>query len=79
MDCPKLEEAFVNSYTGKVLGVIFDTKKHAWRLPEQKIDENCEMHWRNFEFWAELEELSFSHWWVAVQDTSITLHAGFQI
>lgn len=36
-DCEKKEKAFKNSTTGKVLGIIFDTKNQTWKLTEKKI------------------------------------------
>jgi hypothetical protein len=35
-DCPMLEKAFSNSKTGKVLGIVFDTRTLSWRLPAEK-------------------------------------------
>jgi hypothetical protein len=35
-DCPMMEKAFSNSKTGKVLGIIFDTRTLSWRLPVEK-------------------------------------------
>jgi len=37
-DCPKNEKAFSNQTSGKILGIIFDTKDLSWRLPQDKID-----------------------------------------
>jgi hypothetical protein len=31
-----LEKAFSNSKTGKVLGIVFDTRTLSWRLPAEK-------------------------------------------
>jgi hypothetical protein len=41
--CPKFEKAFINSNVGKVLGIIFDTKKFAWRLPQEKLDKTAKL------------------------------------
>ncbi len=42
-DCPKLEKAFTLSTKGKVLGIMFDTVKLAWSLPEDKCLEYVSM------------------------------------
>ncbi len=35
-DCPKLDKAFTLSKKGKILGIVFDTDKLAWSLPDDK-------------------------------------------
>jgi hypothetical protein len=35
-DCPKFEKAFTNCKSGKVLGILFDTRSLCWSLPEEK-------------------------------------------
>jgi hypothetical protein len=41
VSCPKFEKAFVESCNGKVLGIIFDTIKFSWRLPEEKLQKTA--------------------------------------
>jgi hypothetical protein len=36
-NCERNEKAFVNAKHGKILGIIFDSEKMAWRLPDDKI------------------------------------------
>ncbi len=38
-DCPKLDKAFTLSKRGKILGIVFDTDKLAWSLPDDKRND----------------------------------------
>ena len=42
-ECPSREKAFVNSTTGTVLGVEFNTTNLTWRLPKDKREEYADM------------------------------------
>jgi hypothetical protein len=39
VSCPKNEKAFLHSFQGKVLGIIFDSSQGTWKLPEKKIQK----------------------------------------
>jgi hypothetical protein len=39
VQCPNKDEAFLNSTSGKALGIEFCTNKLAWRLPKEKCIE----------------------------------------
>jgi hypothetical protein len=38
-DCPNLEKSFTDSTIGTVLGVIFDTDRLSWRMPDHKAED----------------------------------------